>query len=275
MKILSEYIDKENRLKEYLSKFDKACVAFSGGVDSTYLLRIAHDVMGDRVMAVTALSSFFAKRETNEAIDFCRNEGIKQILVRIDENDIDNFEQNPADRCYFCKKHIFAKIMDEAEKNNAFAVFDGSNADDVNDYRPGMKAKKELGVFSPLLDVGLNKKEIRYLSQRAGLSTYDKPSFACLASRFEYGDIITKEKLFMVETAEQYLFDMGFTQFRVRYHGGIARIEVLPSEFSKVLELKDHICSHLEKLGFDYISLDLKGYHTGNMNKKLGGSKNV
>lgn len=265
---MCEYIDKENKLKEYLSKFDKAYVAFSGGVDSTYLLRIAHDVLGDGVTAITALSSFFAKRETQETIAFCKSENIKQILVEIDEKAIENFEKNPADRCYFCKKYIFTKMIAQAD-NGTVVMLDGSNADDVKDYRPGMKAIKELGIISPLLKIGLTKNEIRILSEKAGLSTYDKPSFACLASRFEYGERITRKKLLMVENAEQYLFDSGFAQFRVRYHNNLARIEVLPSEFPKILELKDELCSRFETIGFTFVSLDLKGYSTGNMNKLI------
>lgn len=265
---MDKCIEKENRLKEYLSKLDKVCVAFSGGVDSTYLLRIAHDILGDKVTAVTALSSFFAERETQETIDFCNKENIKQIIVKIDESKISNFEKNPVDRCYFCKKHIFTKMLDEAKKYTSLVV-EGSNADDVNDYRPGMKAINELGILSPLLEAGLTKNEIRFLSQKADLSTYDKPSFACLATRFEYGETITKKKLSMVENAEQYLFDSGFTQFRVRYHNNLARIEVMPSEFSKILKLKDDICNHFEDIGFSFVSLDLKGYSTGNMNKHI------
>lgn len=265
-----EYMGKEKKLKEYLSSFDKAFVAFSGGVDSTYLLAAAHEALGERVTAVTALSSFFPKRETQETIDFCKNKGIKQILVEIDEKKIENFEQNPPDRCYFCKKHIFTKMAECADAVGA-VMLDGSNADDVQDYRPGMKAIRELGVHSPLLEVGLTKKEIRFLSEKAGLSTYDKPSFACLASRFGYGDAITKEKLSMVEKAEQYLYDAGLTQFRVRYHNALARIEVLPDEFFKILKLKDALCERFEEIGFCFVSLDLRGYSTGNMNIELRG----
>lgn len=253
----------------------KACgslaVAFSGGVDSTLLLKVAHDILGDRTFAVTARSGSFPHREMEEADAFCRNNGIEQIVCRIDEMSIPGFSDNRPDRCYLCKHRIFETLIDAAFKKGASAVAEGSNTDDDGDYRPGMIAIRELGVISPLHKADLSKAEIRELSHMLGLPTWNKPSAACLASRFVYGERITSEKLDMVDKAETLLHDLGFHQVRVRIHGDSARIETVPEDFSRFCdeELRLRIFDSLRSFGFSYVSLDLKGYRTGSMNETL------
>ena len=263
--------EKFEKLKNYLSSLESVVVAFSSGVDSTFLLKTAHDVLGDKVIAVTAESCSFPKRELNEAKLFCQKEGIKHIVVESEELEIDGFCKNPVNRCYLCKKDLFEKITEIAKENNIKNIVEGSNIDDNGDYRPGLQAVSELNIKSPLRYAELNKNEIRELSKKLELNTWDKQSFACLSSRFVYGEEITKEKLSMVDKAEQLLLDLGFHQLRVRIHGTIARIEVLPDEFPKLIEEKNRlkIVTEFEKYGFTYISMDLKGYRTGSMNETL------
>ena len=263
--------EKFEKLKNYLSSLESVVVAFSSGVDYTFLLKTAHDVLGDKVIAVTAESCSFPKRELNEAKLFCQKEGIKHIVVESEELEIDGFCKNPVNRCYLCKKELFEKITEIAKENNIKNIVEGSNIDDNGDYRPGLQAVSELNIKSPLRYAELNKNEIRELSKKLELNTWDKQSFACLSSRFVYGEEITKEKLSMVDKAEQLLLDLGFHQLRVRIHGTIARIEVLPDEFPKLIEEKNRlkIVTEFEKYGFTYISMDLKGYRTGSMNETL------
>ena len=263
--------EKFEKLKNYLSSLESVVVAFSSGVDSTFLLKTAHDVLGDKVIAVTAESCSFPKRELNEAKLFCQKEGIKHIVVESEELEIDGFCKNPVNRCYLCKKELFEKITEIAKENNIKNIVEGSNIDDNGDYRPGLQTVSELNIKSPLRYAELNKNEIRELSKKLELNTWDKQSFACLSSRFVYGEEITKEKLSMVDKAEQLLLDLGFHQLRVRIHGTIARIEVLPDEFPKLIEEKNRlkIVTEFEKYGFTYISMDLKGYRTGSMNETL------
>lgn len=263
--------EKFEKLKNYLSSLESVVVAFSSGVDSTFLLKTAHDVLGDKVIAVTAESCSFPKRELNEAKLFCQKEGIKHIVVESEELEIDGFCKNPVNRCYLCKKKLFEKITEIAKENNIKNIVEGSNIDDNGDYRPGLQAVSELNIKSPLRYAELNKNEIRELSKKLELNTWDKQSFACLSSRFVYGEEITKEKLSMVDKAEQLLLDLGFHQLRVRIHGTIARIEVLPDEFPELIEEKNRlkIVTEFEKYGFTYISMDLKGYRTGSMNETL------
>lgn len=263
--------EKFEKLKNYLSSLESVVVAFSSGVDSTFLLKTAHDVLGDKVIAVTAESCSFPKRELNEAKLFCQKEGIKHIVVESEELEIDGFCKNPVNRCYLCKKELFEKITEIAKENNIKNIVEGSNIDDNGDYRPGLQAVSELNIKSPLRYAELNKNEIRELSKKLELNTWDKQSFACLSSRFVYGEEITKEKLSMVDKTEQLLLDLGFHQLRVRIHGTIARIEVLPDEFPKLIEEKNRlkIVTEFEKYGFTYISMDLKGYRTGSMNETL------
>ena len=261
--------EKLRKLKEYLSELGSVAVAFSSGVDSTFLLRTAHEVLGDDVIALTARSCSFPGRELKEAEEFCKSEGIRHIIIESEELAIDGFKQNPKNRCYLCKKELFSKMIQTAEEEGIKFVAEGSNLDDNGDYRPGLKAIAELGIKSPLREAGLTKDDIRALSKEMGLKTWDKPSFACLASRFVYGETITEEKLAMVDKAEQLLLDLGFRQVRVRIHGDIARIEILPAEFSKLMEdaVRDKVNSTLKNLGFSYVAMDLEGYRSGSMNE--------
>lgn len=266
-----EVHDKLRLLKEYLKELNSIVVAFSSGVDSTFLLHVAHEVLGDKVMAVTASSCSFPKRELEEAKTFCRAEGIKHFICESEELEIEGFRQNPKNRCYLCKKELFSKILEIAKENQIENVAEGSNLDDNGDYRPGLQAVAELDIKSPLRSVGLTKKEIRLLSKEMGLPTWEKQSFACLSSRFVYGEAITEEKLSMVDKAEQLLLDMGFYQVRVRIHGMMARIEVMPEEFEKLIQsdIRNEIIMKFEKFGFTYVTMDIKGYRTGSMNETL------
>lgn len=263
--------EKWERLKEYLKKTGSIAVAFSSGVDSAFLLKTAHDVLGGNAVAVTACSCSFPKRELDEAVAFCKERGIEQILVETDELSIEGFRQNPPNRCYLCKRALLKRIQEAAARRGISCVAEGSNTDDEGDYRPGMRAIAELGIKSPLRKAGLSKAEIRILSRRLGLPTWDKPSFACLASRFAYGEAITKEKLSMVEQAEQWLFARGFRQIRVRIHENLARIEIEKTEFEKILapEIRNPLTQYFHELGFLYVTLDLDGYQMGSMNKGL------
>ncbi len=262
---------KEENLKKYLKDLKSAVLAYSGGVDSTYLLKIAFDVLGGNITAITIKSESFPLRELKEAVDFCQKENIRQIIINSSELEIEGFSKNPPDRCYLCKKELFTKIISIANENNIQNILEGSNADDINDYRPGRRAIKELNIKSPLLEMGFSKQEIRILSKKHNLPTYSKPSFACLASRFVYGETITKEKLKMVGDAEQLLFNLGFIGTRVRIHGTMARIEIAPSDFEKIIkkEIREEITKKLKEYGFTYVSLDLEGYRTGSMNEIL------
>ena len=263
--------EKYNNLKEYLISLESVAVAFSGGVDSTLLLKIAHDVLGDKAVAITIFSSLFPHRDFLEASKFCADNKINQIMCPVDSMKIEGLKNNPRNRCYLCKKDLFTRLLTRAKENNLAYVIDGSNVDDLGDYRPGIQALNELGIKSPLQITGFTKSDIRELSKSLGLQTWDKPSFACLASRFVYGETIDKTKLKMIENSEQLLMDMGFKQFRVRIHGNIARIEILPEDFSKILqdETRTKIHEALKNFGFSYVTLDLKGYRTGSMNEVL------
>lgn len=261
--------EKYERLKEYMKSLGSAAVAFSSGVDSTFLLKAAKAALGDNVIAVTAKSRSFPKRELNETVNFCKENNIRHIIFESEELGIDGFRQNPVNRCYLCKKEIFKKIKEIADENNIACVAEGSNTDDDGDYRPGLIAVKELGIKSPLRHVGFTKREIRELSKRLGLPTWNKQSFACLATRFVYGEEITEKKLDMVDRSEQLLLDMGFHQLRVRIHGNIARIEVMPDEFEKLIKNRENIYTRLKSFGFDYVTMDLQGYRTGSMNETV------
>ncbi len=275
---MTEELNKKYKaLQNYFMQLGSVAIAFSSGVDSTFMLKVAHDVLGDKAVAVTVRSHLFPAREKTEAAEFCKSQGIEHIFIDSDEMKIPGFKENPKNRCYICKRSIFEEIIAVARERGFEYVCEGSNLDDNGDYRPGLKAIAELGVKSPLRECGLWKSEIRAISKELGLATWKKPSFACLASRFVYGEIITEEKLGMLEKAEQFLLDLGFVQERVRIHsfgtgetsGTIARIEVSPEDFSKLLEHREKILSEFKTIGFNYVSMDLQGYRTGSMNETL------
>lgn len=262
--------EKEEILKTYLQSLKKVAVAYSSGVDSTYLLKIAKKALGNRnVIAITTESTLVPERDILEAKEFCKKENIQHIILPINVFEIDGFSKNPKNRCYICKKTLFQKMKEVAQEEGFEELVEGSNMDDMGDYRPGLQAIKELSIKSPLQYAKLYKKEIRELSKKLDLQTWDKPSFACLASRFVYGEEITKNKLEMVDKAEQILLDNGFHQFRVRIHGkDMARIEVGINEIENLAqnEMRNKIVEEFKKIGFYYITLDLQGYKTGSMN---------
>jgi uncharacterized protein len=258
-------------LKENLRKAESLAVAFSGGVDSTFLLKVASDVLGDNVIAVTARSSTYPEREFLESRAFAQKIGVEQIVIESEELDIEGFSENPVNRCYFCKRELFGKIVEVARSHGKNHVADGANVDDAGDYRPGMKAVEEFHVQSPLKEAGMTKEDIRQLSRDMGLPTWNKQAFACLASRFPYGEKITREKLLMIDKAEQFLLDLGFREVRVRHHGNLARIEVGKQEIGRFFaeDMMAQVYAELKSLGFIYIALDMKGYRTGSMNETL------
>lgn len=265
---------KYEDLKALIRSYGKVAIAFSSGVDSTFLLYAAKEAFEeiDNVIAVTISSDFVAEREKDEAGSFCQKHGIKHIMCNASLNEIPHFSENPPDRCYYCKHHIFENIIKIAQEHGITSVAEGSNLDDNSDYRPGHKAILELGVKSPLRECGFTKAEIREVSKGLGLPTWSKPSFACLASRIPYGNIITSEKLSMIDKAEDLLLSLGFNQFRVRHHGDIARIELLPEDFSRFMEdsVRMKVYDEFKAFGFGYVALDIKGYRTGSLNEGLG-----
>lgn len=267
-----ELEQKYAELRRYLASLGSVVVAFSAGVDSTLLLWVAHDVLAQhKTLAVTARSCSFPARELNAAVAFCAEQGIEHVIIESEELDIPGFAQNPPDRCYLCKSGLFSRIWPIAHERGLAHVIEGSNADDTGDYRPGLKAVREQGVESPLLHAGLTKDEVRSLASHLGLKVHDKPSFACLASRFPYGEKITATALEMVAAAEQYLLDQGFSQVRVRNHRGLARIETDASGFALLegAEVRRQVYAYFKRLGFDYVALDVLGYRSGSMNETL------
>jgi tRNA 2-thiocytidine biosynthesis protein TtcA len=262
---------KYEKLKSIIKDCGKIAIAFSGGVDSTFLTKVAKDVLGENAVAVTISSILVTDDELKEADDFCKVENIEHLIYKADVLSIPGFEDNPPDRCYICKKAIFTNVKNLVGERGISVIAEGTNVDDDGDYRPGMRAIKELGVRSPLKEAGLTKAEIRELSCMLGLKTWNKPSCACLASRFAYGEVINKDKLDMIYSAECYIRSLGFEQFRVRLQDGIARIELRPADIQKFIEngIKDKVSEKLHALGFKYVSLDLDGYRLGSMNEVL------
>ncbi len=262
---------KYEELKKALKKMGKVLVAFSGGVDSTFLLKVARDVLGENVLAVIAGSETYPEKERKEAERLARKLNVRYKMIRTQELENPDFAANPPQRCYFCKRELFAKLKDIAKEEGISSILDGSNYDDLKDFRPGAKAARELAIRSPLKEVRLRKHEIRQLSQKLNLPTWNKPSLACLSSRFPYYTRIETESLRRVAQAEECLKKLGFSQIRVRHHGQIARIELEPDEFPKIMEreIRKAVIRNLKKLGYIYITLDLAGYRTGSMNEPL------
>ncbi len=262
---------KYERLKSLLGEMGKVLVAFSGGVDSSFLLKVAVDVLGENVLAVIASSETYPEKERDEAVKLAEKLNVRYKIIQTKELDNPDFSNNPPERCYFCKIELFSKLRDIAETENIPYVLDGSNYEDISDFRPGAKAAEELGIRSPLKEVGLVKGEIRQLSRNFNLPTWDKPAMACLSSRFPYFTEIEPESLKQVALAEEYLRELGFNQVRVRHHGQIARVEVNPQEFAKIIDddVRKKIIKNFKKFGFIYISLDLAGFRSGSMNEPL------
>lgn len=265
--------EKIEILKSILNNYKSAVIAFSGGVDSTLLARIAKDIYGDKLLLITATSSTYPFYELEEARSLAGLLGIRHITIVSEELEIPGYSDNPPDRCFYCKSELFYKLKFIADRDGFDVVFDGSNADDLNDFRPGMKAKEKYGVISPLANAGITKKEIRQLSKEYNLPTAEKQSYACLASRFPYGEKISKEKLERVGIAEFGVRKLGFTQFRVRSHNELARLEFISEEMEMAWNQRDKIAEICKTAGFNYVTLDMNGYRSGSMNETLTGSQ--
>jgi uncharacterized protein len=263
-------MDKLSKLKEVIGRYHSAVIAFSGGVDSTFLARVAGEVLDKRVLLITARSSTYPAREFTEAQKLAILLDLPFMDIVSEETEIAGFSENPPDRCYFCKRELFTKIRDIAHDKGFAVIFDGSNLDDTCDYRPGRRALTELEIVSPLCEAQLTKEDIRAYSRRLDLPTAEKPAFACLASRFPYGETITPVKLERIGQAEEALRGMGFTQLRVRNHGDCARVELAPAELERGWSMRDAIANACKSAGFVYVSIDTQGYRTGAMNEALG-----
>lgn len=268
----SELRNKLQKLTEIFQSMGRVVVAFSGGVDSTFLLKIARDTLGvENVLAVTALSPLYPERELRGAKKMAEEMGVKHLLIESNELEIDGFSKNPPDRCYLCKRELFGELKKTAQQENISCIVEGSTLDDEKDYRPGKKAIGELGIRSPLVEASFTKADVREVSKALGLPTWDKPSFACLASRFPYREEITVEGLKRVNEAENFLIGLGFKQVRVRHYKDLARIEIFKEEIERLLDgaIREKVVEHLKKIGYQYITLDLQGFRSGSMNEVL------
>ena len=262
---------KKEKLIQRIRECDSLLIAFSGGVDSTFLLAVAHRILGDKVLAVTASSEAHPSREKDEATAFTHERGIPHIVYESNETRLAEFISNTPDRCYHCKKYLSQALLKIANERNIRHVAHAVNMDDLKDYRPGLKAAEELGIIAPLVDAGLTKEEIRFLSREEDLPTWNKPSMACLASRIPYGEIITPEKLKMVQEAEAFLAHHGFRQYRVRHHGHVARIEIEDPDLEKIMapEFRKKTAEKFRKIGFLHTAVDIEVYQSGRMNRAL------
>lgn len=269
--MINDVHGKYEELKQILKQMDSVAVAYSGGVDSTFLLKAAKEALGERVMAITMKIHSFPMEEYDSCIEFCNKEQILHRTLTINELDIPGFSDNPPNRCYICKKALFSTMQKFAKTQGYVTLVEGSNTDDDGDYRPGLQAIKELGVRSPLKQEGLTKQDIRLLSKELELPTWDKPSLACLSTRFPYGETITEKKLSMVGEGERFLHHHGIIQARVRCHGCLARIEIMPEDFDRIMidDFRKELVTKFKAIGFSYVSLDLQGYRTGSMNENL------
>jgi len=260
---------KEKELENLLKSLKSAVIAFSGGVDSTYLLYKAQQTLGDNLIAVTAVSETYQEYEKENAQKIACKLGTEHLIIQTSQLSCPEFSSNPPQRCYYCKKELFGRLKEIAEDRSCAWVCEGANYDDIKDFRPGLTAGQEMGVRSPLMEVKLGKDEIRQLSQKAGLSTWDMPSAACLSSRIPYGEVITAKKLRIIGAAESFLRSLGHKIIRVRHHGPTARIETAPNEMQLLLDKKEEVVKYLKELGFTYITLDIEGFRSGSMNETL------